>query len=122
MELKFLKEESYVGAFGHHRQLKLYRIGNYWVKNNTWYNCENDNTLDNCENNRAINLSPIRPLHYTPEIYTEYENGYGKPTGFKIQTTSYGSLDAEEFAEFLKEQNEALEVVKILTEKFVKEV
>ena len=113
MELKFLKEESYVGAFGHHRQLKLYSIGNYWVK----YNISDDYA-----NSHTINLLPIRPLRYTPEIYTEYENGYGKPTGFKIQTTSYGSLNANEFAEFLKEQHEALEVVKILTEKFVKEV
>lgn len=113
MELKFLKEEIYVDIFSRNRHVTLYRIGNYWVK---------DNTTDNCADNHTINLVAIHPASYTPEIYTEYEKGYGKPTGFKIQTTSYGSLDAEEFAEFLKEQNEALEVVKILTEKFVKEV
>ena len=111
MELEFLKEEIYVDTFGRHRQTKLYRVGNYWVNDNTW---------NDCAYNRTMKLSYIRAFHYAPEIYTEYEKGYGKPTGFKIQTTSYGSLDAEEFAEFLKEQNEALEVVKILTEKFVK--
>ena len=113
MELKFLKEEIYVDTFGRHRQTKLYRVGNYWVNDNTW---------DNCADNHTVNLVSIHHASYAPEIYTEYERGYGKPTGFKIQTTSYGSLDAEEFAEFLKEQNEALEVVKILTEKFIKEV
>lgn len=113
MELEYIKTEGYADTFGKNHSVTLYRVGNYWVNDNTW---------DNCANNRTVNLSFIRPLHYAPEIYTEYENGYGKPTGFKIQTTSYGSLDAEEFAEFLKEQNEAMEVVKILTEKFVKEV
>lgn len=111
MKLEHIKTEEHTDTFGRHRQTKLYRVGNYWVNDNTW---------DNCADNRTINLSFIRAFHYAPEIYTEYEKGYGKPTGFKIQTTSYGSLDAEEFAEFLKEQNEALEVVKILTEKFVK--
>lgn len=110
MELKFLKEESYIDTFGNPCRATLYRIGNYWVK---------DKTLCNCADSHTINLSPAR-FHYAPEIYTEYEKGYGKPTGFKILTTSYGSLNSEEFAEFLKEQNEALEVVKILTEKFVK--
>lgn len=113
MELEYIKTEEYTDTFGRHRQTKLYRIGNYWVSDNTW---------DNCADNRTVNLVANLHTSYIPEIYTEYENGYGEPTGFKIQTTSYGSLDAEEFAEFLKEQNEALEVVKILTEKFVKEV
>ena len=113
MELEYIKTEEYTYTFGRHRQTKLYRIGNYWVK---------DNTTDNCADNHTVNLVSSHPASYAPEIYTEYERGYGKPTGFKIQTTSYGSLDAEEFAEFLKEQNEALEVVKILTEKFIKEV
>lgn len=111
MELKFLKEGVYVDNFGRHCQTKLYRVGNYLVYDNTW---------DNCADNHTFNLVSIHPASYAPEIYTEYEGNYGKPSGFKIQTTSYGSLDAEEFAEFLKEQNEALEVVKILTEKFVK--
>lgn len=111
MKLEYMKTEEYTDDFGRHRKTTLYRLGNYWVNNNTW---------DNCADNRTINLVPINHPRYTPEIYTEYENGYGKPTGFKILTTSYGSLDAEEFAEFLEAQHEALEVVKILMEKFVK--
>lgn len=113
MKLEHMKTEEYTDNFGRNRQTTLYRIGNYWVNDNTW---------DNCDDNRTINLAAILPTRYTPEIYTEYENGYGKPTGFKILTTSYGSLGANEFAEFLEAQHEALEVVKILTEKFVKSI
>lgn len=51
---------------------------------------------------------------YVPEI--NYRDGYWdhKEPRFAIQTTSYGSLEADEYVKFLEAQQEALEVVKVL--------
>lgn len=57
---------------------------------------------------------------YAPDIYF-YEAHLNKgKEGFRIQTTAYGALDTEEIEEVMKGYQEALEVVKILTEEFLK--
>lgn len=50
MKLEHMKTEEYTDNFGRNRQTTLYRIGNYWVNDNTW---------DNCDDNRTINLAAI---------------------------------------------------------------
>lgn len=56
---------------------------------------------------------------YFPDI--NYDNHYfekdQKPE-FKIQTTAYGALEAEAIKKVIAGYEEALEVVKVLTEKF----
>ena len=56
---------------------------------------------------------------YAPEIYFD-DCIFGGNEKFRIQTTSYGSLEINEFKEFIKAQNEAVEIVEILTNTFLK--
>ena len=56
---------------------------------------------------------------YAPNIYFE-DSIFGGDEKFRIQTTSYGSLEINEFKEFMKAQNEAMEIVEILTNTFLK--
>ena len=56
---------------------------------------------------------------YLPEIYV-IDDGEMHVFGFEIQTTSYGSLSAEETKKMIAGLNEAIEVVEILTKEFVK--
>lgn len=56
---------------------------------------------------------------FLPDIYAEDKNEDGNITEFKIQTTSYGALSSEDTKRFIEAYEEALEVVEILTDKFV---
>ena len=56
---------------------------------------------------------------YLPEIYC-VDDDEMKVLGFEIQTTSYGALSAEETKKMIAALNEAIEVVEVLTAKFVK--
>ena len=56
---------------------------------------------------------------YAPEIYFD-DCTFGGAEKFRIQTTSYGSLEINDFKEFIKAQEEAMEVVEILTNTFLK--
>lgn len=102
MELKLLttKEKSN-GSI-----INIYQIGNYKIVE---------------ESNSNYNFISVRvdkdASEYIPEIYTRDEDF--KVVSFAIQTTSYGSLLVDEIEEVIKGFNEAVEVVKILTDKFV---
>jgi hypothetical protein len=56
---------------------------------------------------------------YIADIY--YNCKWGEEKGvFQIQTTSYGALNIDEFSKFMKAQQDAMEVVEILTNTFIK--
>ena len=102
MELKLLttKENSRRSI------INIYQIGNYKV-------------VEEITSNYtfiSVRVNEEAP-EYTPEIYTREEDF--KVVSFAIQTTSYGSLLVDEIEEVIKGFNEAIEVVKILTDKFV---
>lgn len=56
---------------------------------------------------------------FLPVIFADDENENGIITDFRIQTTSYGTLKVEDTKRFIEAYKEAIEVVKILTDKFV---
>lgn len=58
-------------------------------------------------------------LYYLPDIYCEDNFGEGPIKAFEIQTTSYGPLDLNHFAKFLKMQQYAAEVVEALYDKYI---
>lgn len=63
----------------------------------------------------AVAISnPYEDGRYLPSIYYDVDVFGRKAPDFKIQTTSYGSLNADEFQKFIAAQNEALEVVATL--------
>ena len=55
---------------------------------------------------------------YAPEIYFD-DCMFGGAEKFRIQTKSYGSLEINDFKEFMKAQNEAVEVVETLEKLFI---
>ena len=61
-----------------------------------------------------IYVYPLDRDSYTPHIY--FEDGYcdGCKPHFTVQTTSYGSLRADEFAKFMEANQQAMEVVAFL--------
>lgn len=72
------------------------------------------------DNMRLIHISNMKERDgYEPDIY--YNDGcFGSnEKKFEIQTTSYGSLETKEAQKFIAAYNTAIEVVEILTEKFL---
>lgn len=84
----------------------LYRIGHYEVA----YRFFKD------FNKKFFSVSKNQSDGYLPDI--SYDDIFGNKE-FKIQTTSYGALGIEEMKKFMEAYNEAMEVVKILTDKFL---
>lgn len=92
------------------RNYKVYEIGCYEVYVTTYKNCDF----------RMISVvNKDRSVDFIPDIYYEdgvFGNGEKK---FKIQTISYGALDAAEIQEFIAGYNMAIEVVDVLTKEFL---
>lgn len=85
-----------------------YEIGNYtiWEHRTKYYTTIS--TRPNIESN-----------DFLPDIYANMDDNEGVITDFIIQTTSYGALSIEDTKRFIEAYQEAVEVVKILTDKFV---
>lgn len=56
---------------------------------------------------------------FLPDIFADDEKEDGNITDFKIQTTSYGTLNVEDTKRFIEAYKEAVEVAEILKDKFV---
>lgn len=89
------------------RKYELYQIGKYKVSITTY-----------SDGGSYANISKDHSERYLLEIYARED---GTITGFEIQTTSYGAMPADEISKVIAGLEEAMEVVKVLTEKFVKE-
>ncbi len=57
---------------------------------------------------------------YTPDIYFKKQSFDGNVNEFKIQTTSYGSLNSTEIQKVIDGYNHAIAVVEFLKNEFVK--
>lgn len=87
---------------------EVYTIGSYEVIVVIFENCVND-IMVYAEDKRFV-----------PSIYVCQSIFDDEIKGFEIQTTSYGALKSEEIKEVIKGYEEACEVVKVITERFVK--
>ena len=113
MELKFIEHKEAQDERGNYKRDE-YRIGNYVVfREMSFYNT--GSTFE------RIQVIPNREVDYIPEIYYDYSLFGDVVRSFKIQTTSYGSLSPEDIQKVIAGYNEALEIVNILTEKFIKQ-
>lgn len=90
------------------RKVEIYEIGKYTVRKLIY----NDGFS-------RIDISRKERADYLPEIYC-IDDIEGHILNFEIQTTSYGSLSAEETQEMIAELEEAVEVVNILTDNFLR--
>jgi hypothetical protein len=89
-----------------------YSIGNFDVEHSHY---EYPDTKVECN---------VFSIYYTGESRFGskiYYDEFVKPI-FTLQTTSYGALGLDELAEYIDCMNEGAEVVKFLTEKYIKEV
>lgn len=112
MELKFIEHNEAQDERGKYERNE-YRIGNYVVfREMSFYNT--GSTFEH------IQVIPNREVDYIPEIYYDYSLFGNIVRSFRIQTTSYGSLPLEDIQKVIKGYQEAIEVVNILTDKFLK--
>ena len=89
------------------KRVNIYKIGRYTVRQTVYQ-----------DSSFYVEVRAKRD-DYLPAIYAR-EDLQCNVTGFEIQTTSYGALSAEETKKMIAALNEAIEVVEILTAKFVK--
>ena len=90
-----------------------YKCGNYEIMRKTWGKTQHFTIY-------AANAQ-LADDRYCPEIFDRPDREFGGTKEFVIQTTSYGALNVEEMQRMIARLNEAIEVVKVLTEQFVKE-
>ena len=107
MKLRYIRTEEY-NSLTHLHKKSIYQCGNYTI---------NDLTVSG--ENGYHRIGVINYKEYLPEIYPVYDRDE-VVTGFSISVNSREFVDMEKYKEFISAQHEALEVVKILTEKFVK--
>lgn len=86
----------------------VYKIANYKVR-----------VIKSQNNLTYIHVITNSNERYTPDIFCN-DDCNGTILGFDIQTTSYGALNIEETKKMIKALNEAIVVVKVLTETFCK--
>lgn len=114
MELKFIEHKEALKENTKYEK-DVYQIGNYSVaKETTIY--QSGNKFE------CFYVVGDRNIEYLPDIYFNqniFDNNDVKD--FKIQTTSYGSLSPEEIQKVIAGYNEAVKVVNILTNKFLKQ-
>lgn len=103
MELKLSAEKSIDG-----RKVEIYEIGKYTVRK-----------LIYSDGFSSIDIGRKERADYLPEIYCR-DDIEGNILDFEIQTTSYGSLSAEETQKMIAGLEEAVEVVNILTDNFLR--
>lgn len=112
MELKFIRHnEACKGNVKYQRD--SYAIGNYNVARDT-------KTYENGRTYEQFEISANCEKRFIPTIYFHQSFFDGEEKEFKIQTTSYGSLSPAEIQEVIDGYQEALEVVKTLTNEFMK--
>lgn len=117
IKLEFVKHQE-VDRDGKHYARDTYTIDEYRV--------EVDDTTYVDDGQTLRSISVMRPFErdgakrYIPEInyYDGYFDRKAAPR-FEIQTTSYGTLEAEDYALFLSAQQKALEIAEILTKEFI---
>jgi len=113
MELKFiehLEEQDNNGKY----ERDIYEIGNYQIIRDL-------SIYKSGKTHERFGVNPNREKDYVPEIYFNYDIfGDDKAREFKIQTTSYGSLSPADIQRVIDGYKEAVEVVNILTDKFLK--
>lgn len=116
MELKSIDHNGSHDERGNYTRDE-YRIGNYVVYR-FLHHYNNGTTYENFE----IQANP--EINFLPDIYyNKYSikgNDFVQSREFKIQTSSYGSLHPAEIQQIIDGYKEALDVVNILTEKFLK--
>lgn len=88
------------------KKVELYEIADYTVT-----------VVSNDCGSRWITIRENKS-EYLPAIYCR-DDMEGNVLGFEIQTTSYGSLPTTEIKKMVEALEMAVEVVEILTEKFV---
>lgn len=108
MELKLVKTEKFNSNQTKLATREYYEIGGYNVIADT-YTYESDYKI--------VSTKQKGDIEYLPSIY-ELHN-FGVLCGFEISTVSYGSLPVEDIKEIIKGYEQAIEVVEILTEKFI---
>lgn len=114
MELKFIEhKEAQEDNIKYERD--VYQIGNYSIaREMTIY--QSGNTFE------RFHIIKDRNIEYLPDIYFNqniFDNNDVKD--FKIQTTSYGSLSPEDIQKVIDGYNEAVKVVNVLTDIFLKQ-
>lgn len=114
MELKFIEHKEAQDNNGRYER-DIYVIGNYQVIRDL-------SIYESGKTHERFGINPNREMDYIPEIYFNYSIfGDDNEREFKIQTTSYGSLSAVDIQKVIDGYNEAVEVVNILTDKFLKQ-
>lgn len=114
MELKFIEHKEAQDERGKYTRDE-YRIGNYVVfRELSVYNT--GTTFE------SFGIRANREVDFLPDIYYNYNlfDDDGRTREFKIQTTSYGSLYPNEIQQVIDGYKEAVEVVNVLTDKFLK--
>ena len=116
MKLERKDHREWVGSYdprGNRTYVQdVYAIGSYEVKHVAAH-------LPDGRIDHSIRCYPVdrRNGRSLPEIYLD--DGYDVDPRFRVQTTSYGPLDPDEFAECLQAQQEALEVARVLREELL---
>lgn len=116
MKLEYIETKEKTTERGDHYIRKIYAIEGYTI------------TVDDATYNDGStyhDVSITAPRHdlsertYIPEIY--YHDGFmgSEAPRIQIQTTSYGSMEPEEFKRFVAAQQKALEIAEILTKEFI---
>ena len=110
--MKFIEHKEAQDERGNYERDE-YRIGNYVVfRELSFY--KTGSTFE------RIQVVPNREVDYIPEIYYDYSLFGDVVRSFKIQTTSYGSLSPVDIQKLIDGYNEAVEVVNVLTDRFLK--
>lgn len=113
MKLKFIEHKEAQDENGRYER-DIYIVENYQVIRDL-------SIYESGKTHERFAINPNREMEYIPEIYFNYDIfGDADTREFRIQTTSYGSLSPADIQKVIAGYNEAVEVVSILTEKFLK--
>lgn len=106
MELKLI--ETVENGTG---KTNIYNISNYTIRETIYVN--GDRYITNYFDSKE---------RFTPDIYPIYSNDGlgGEIVDFKIQTSSYGTLTLEEMRELIKAYKNAIAIIEVLKDKFIK--
>lgn len=116
MKLEYIETKEKTTEKGDHYIRKIYAIEGYTIT-------VDDVTYNDGRTYHDVSITaPWRNMTertYIPEIY--YHDGFmgSEAPCIQIQTTSYGSMEPEEFKRFVAAQQKALEIAEILTEEFI---
>ena len=92
----------------------IYEIGNYQVIRDL-------SIYESGNKHERFEVRPNRKVDFLPDIYYNYSIfGDDNQRDFRIQTTSYGSLPTEDIQKVIDGYKEAVEVVNVLNERFLK--